>query len=259
MSPSLEQQIINKLQSNWIWIPDWVDSSKENTAARIVTFSRNFTLPSRPTQAILHFSADTRYKLIINSTRVGVGPARGSPLIWYYDSLDIAPHLKQGDNEIHFVVIRYFAASRGGMPFERTLFPGLTVIGRVESDGKSVSLDSRDDWLAEEDNSILFPWEDRTMSSFIPGKDKVKPVPYNLKTLNGELPPWRLRSRVIPTPEQTPASVNTVRKNVGALKSDDWVAYLSGQRPLTLQVGSSHTLEVQADVIQRHSYAGRSK
>jgi hypothetical protein len=81
-----------------------------------------------------------------------------------------------------------------------------------------------------------------------PAKGKVTPVPYNIKTLNGELPPWRLRSRVIPTPEQTPATVNTVRKNVGSLSSDDWVAYLSGQRPLTLATGSSHTLEVQADV-----------
>ncbi|KAH7210505.1 hypothetical protein BKA60DRAFT_464105 [Fusarium oxysporum] len=248
--------IINQLQSNWIWIPDWVDSSKQNTAARIVTFIRKFTLPSQPTRALLHFSADTRYKLIINGTRVAVGPARGSPLIWYYDSLDIAPHLTQGDNEIHFVVIRYFAASRGGMPFERTSFPGLTVVGGVESDGDFVSLDSREGWLAEEDNSILFPMgrpDDVFLhinEQIVPSsaKEKITPVPYNIKTLNGELPPWRLRSRVIPTPEQTPASVNTVRKNVGSLDSDDWVAYLSGQHSIILAAGSSHTLEVQADV-----------
>lgn len=78
-------------------------------------------------------------------------------MVWYYDSLDVASHLKQGDNEIHFVVIRYFAASRGGMPFERTSFPGLTVIGVVESDGQLISLDSREGWVAQEDNSILFP------------------------------------------------------------------------------------------------------
>lgn len=81
-----------------------------------------------------------------------------------------------------------------------------------------------------------------------PPQDEVTPVPYNIKTLNGELPPWRLRSRVIPSPEQTPAAVKTVRKNVGTLNSDGWVAYLSGQAPLTLAAGSSHTLEVQADV-----------
>ncbi|KAF4499689.1 hypothetical protein FAGAP_4140 [Fusarium agapanthi] len=248
--------IINQLQSNWIWIPDWVDSSKQNAAARIVTFSRKFTLSSQPTQALLHFSADTRYKLIINGTRVAEGPSGGSPLIWYYDSLNIAPHLKQGDNEIYFVVIRYFAASRGGMPFERTSFPGLTVIGVVEADGESVSLDSWHGWLAEEDNSILFPMG-RPDDVFLhinehivpsPAREKVTPVPYNIKTLNGELPPWRLRSCVIPTPEQTSISVNTVRENVGSLDSDGWVAYLSGQRPLTLAAGSSHTLEVQADV-----------
>jgi len=43
------------------------------------------------------------------------------------------------------------------MPFERTSFPGLTVIGDIESDGQLISLDSREGWLAQEDNSILFP------------------------------------------------------------------------------------------------------
>ncbi|KAI1044418.1 hypothetical protein LB505_013433 [Fusarium chuoi] len=43
------------------------------------------------------------------------------------------------------------------MPFERTSFPGLTVIGVVESDGQLISLDSREGWVAQEDNSILFP------------------------------------------------------------------------------------------------------
>lgn len=43
------------------------------------------------------------------------------------------------------------------MPFERTSFPGLTVVGGVESDGEFISLKSREGWLAKEDNSILFP------------------------------------------------------------------------------------------------------
>jgi hypothetical protein len=114
-------------------------------------------LRSRPTRALLRFSADTRYKLLVNGTRIAVGPARGSPLIWYYDSLDITQHLKEGHNEVCFVVIRYFAASRGGMPFERTALPGLTVIGDVEADGQSMSLDSCEGWLAEVDNTTTYP------------------------------------------------------------------------------------------------------
>jgi hypothetical protein len=57
-------------------------------------------------------------------------------------------------------VIRYFAASRGAMPFQRTAVPGLTVVGRVESDasGESVVLDSAGgQWEARVDESVTFP------------------------------------------------------------------------------------------------------
>lgn len=87
--------------------------------------------------------------------RVAVGPARSSPLIWYYDTADVAAHLRAGRNSIAFVVIRYFASSRGGMPFERTTFPGLTVVG---SAGSGVSLNTADGgWRARVDRSTTFP------------------------------------------------------------------------------------------------------
>ncbi|GAB1193937.1 hypothetical protein APSETT444_003174 [Aspergillus pseudonomiae] len=152
-----EQKVINSLQANWIWTPDWVDSSRVNTTGRIVHFSRELDLLERPTRAQLHFSADTRYKLYINGTRVAVGPARSSPWIWYYDTLDIAPYLNRGQNVIRFVVVRYFASSRGAMPFERTTLPGLTVVGRVETGSHVVELDSQKGWQAQVDESIQFP------------------------------------------------------------------------------------------------------
>lgn len=150
-------QTINELQANWVWAPDWVDSSRSNTAGRIVKFTREFALPSRANQALLHFSADTRYKLYVNGVRVAVGPARSSPSIWYYDTLDLAPHLSHGNNQISFVVLRYFAASRGAMPFARTSIPGLTVVGSVEAGTTVVELSSREGWQAQVDDSILFP------------------------------------------------------------------------------------------------------
>lgn len=145
------------MQANWVWTPNWVDSSSQNTAARIATFTREFDLASKPARALLHFSADTRYKLLVNGVRVAVGPSRSSPLIWYYDSADIAAHLREGSNSVTFIVIRYFASSRGGMPFERTTYPGLTVVGSVEADSQSVLLNSNQGWLVRVNNSITFP------------------------------------------------------------------------------------------------------
>jgi hypothetical protein len=55
------------------------------------------------------------------------------------------------------VVVRYFVAVRAAMPFARTPFPGLTVVGAVETGKTVVDLSSRKDWQAQVDGSILFP------------------------------------------------------------------------------------------------------
>lgn len=80
-------------------------------------------------------------------------------MIWYYDSLDIAPFLRKGKNEVRFEVLRYFAASRSAMPFERTTHAGLTVVGSVEMERESVELTTHQvmDWRAQVDDSISFP------------------------------------------------------------------------------------------------------
>ncbi|KAE9379664.1 glycoside hydrolase family 78 protein [Stipitochalara longipes BDJ] len=258
MASTEEQKTINKLQANWIWASDWIDSSKRNTAGRIVRFRREFSIPSTATHALLHFSADTRYKLYVNGVRIAVGPARSSLLIWYYDSLDITPYLRSGNNEIQFEVLRYFASSRSAMPFERTTHPGLTVVGSVKAEGETnlVELGTLTDWQAQVDESILFP-TGQLDDGFLHISERITPTApnswitplvYGMKTLNGDLLPWRLRPRGIPMPEESRITVSTVRacKSIAAI--NDWTACLAGTRPLSLPASSSHTLEVQADV-----------
>ncbi|KAJ0414830.1 hypothetical protein BJY00DRAFT_320701 [Aspergillus carlsbadensis] len=254
-----EQATIHALQANWIWTRTWTDSSphETNTAGRLVHFTRQFTLPSSPPKTLLHFSADTRYKLFVNGARVAVGPTRSSPWIWYYDTVDIAPYLQPGNNVVRFDVLRYFAAARGAMPFQRTAVPGLTVVGRVEADGESVVLDSAGgQWEARVDEGVTFPMgrvddvflhiSERISPTSVP--QPVTPVAYGLKTLNGELAPWRLRPRPIPMYEESWVAVDTVRSCKSAISADSWTSWLADGTPLTLPQNSSHTLEIQADV-----------
>jgi hypothetical protein len=49
-------------------------------------------------------------------------------------------------------------------------------------------------------------------------------------------------------PEETPVAVSTVRACHSTASTTDWTASQSGSRPLSLSAGTSHTLEVQADV-----------
>lgn len=71
---------------------------------------------------------------------------------------------------------------------------------------------------------------------------------YGMKTLNGDILPWRLRPRAIPMPEESCVAVSTVRACQSISTIDDWAAYLSQNKEMTLPAGSSHTLELQADV-----------
>lgn len=124
-----------------------------------MTFTRHVQLPSRPKVAVLHLSADTRYKLFINDHRVAVGPSRGSPYLWYYDSIDVADHLQEGDNEIRVEVLRYFGANRAAMPFGRTSFPGLTLSGTIDVADTVLDIASGevDQWTTKIRDDVGFP------------------------------------------------------------------------------------------------------
>jgi hypothetical protein len=122
------------LQTNWVWVPDWIDAPTKGEAARLVIFRCSLAV-ERPEdltpEALIRLSADTRYKLLINGRRVCVGPTRGSDRLWYYDTVDVRPFLRQGINELRIKVLRYFPGVDAGIPFARTAKPGLTVLGTV--------------------------------------------------------------------------------------------------------------------------------
>ena len=69
-----------------------------------------------------------------------------------------------------------------------------------------------------------------------------------MKTLNGDLLPWRLRPRPIPIPEETHVAVNTIRACKSDLSAETWTKILSDNDSLALPGCSSHTLELQAEV-----------
>ena len=86
--------------SAWITHPDARYS--EN---RIWLFKKTFTLNEKPARAALCISAEARYKLFVNGQRAAFGPCRPSGEEKYYDTLDLAPYLKAGENELFCEVL----------------------------------------------------------------------------------------------------------------------------------------------------------
>jgi alpha-L-rhamnosidase len=82
-------------QARWITHPD---GSLYDWG--IYHFRRVFRLESPPQRLIAHLSGDNRYRLYVNGTYICNGPARDELEHWRYESVDLAPFLKKGENVI---------------------------------------------------------------------------------------------------------------------------------------------------------------
>ncbi len=120
--------ISSKEKSDWSakWIWDKDNLTEKNTW---MCLSKKVTLDNTPDELIANISADSKYWLYINGKNVVFegnvkrGPTNDSG---YYDSIDIAPFLKKGENSISALVwywgdeknYSYNSSGQGGFIFE---------------------------------------------------------------------------------------------------------------------------------------------
>ena len=88
-----------KIQKNWkaVWITTPDTHVKDYG---VYEFRKSFKLDSVPAQYQVQVSADNRYKLFVNGVQLSVGPSLGDKDHWYYQTVDLAPALKAGENEL---------------------------------------------------------------------------------------------------------------------------------------------------------------
>ena len=120
-------------KAKWIW-------DKENLNEKNVwmSFNKKVKLDKIPEELVAHVSADSKYWLYINGETVVYegsvkrGPDKSSG---YYDSIDIAPYLKKGENSICALVwfwdnetsYSYSSSGQGGFIFE-AISDGVSII-----------------------------------------------------------------------------------------------------------------------------------
>ena len=143
----------NDWTAEWIWDKD---NLTENNVW--MCFNKKVSLDKIPDELTAHISADSKYWLYINGETVvfegGVkrGPDKDSS---YYDSIDIAPYLREGENSICALVwywdnetsYSYHSSGQGGFLFEAI--------------GEGVSVISDGSWKVKRNpayvNSSLYP------------------------------------------------------------------------------------------------------
>ncbi len=87
--------------ASWIWF------ETDETENVFVRARRKFTIETVPTEAVLRITCSGHYRLWVNGTFAGRGPARPTVRKKRYDVLDISPLLRQGANVLAVHLIHY--------------------------------------------------------------------------------------------------------------------------------------------------------
>ncbi|MBE7177294.1 MAG: alpha-L-rhamnosidase N-terminal domain-containing protein [Mucilaginibacter polytrichastri] len=82
-------------KANWITCPGVAQKDYG-----VYHFRKNFPLAAKPAKFIVHVSGDNRYRLFVNGKSVSSGPSRGDLYTWFFDSVDIGPYMKAGENTL---------------------------------------------------------------------------------------------------------------------------------------------------------------
>lgn len=114
VSPEL---LARQWPASWIAMP----GAPERDAG-VYHFRRVVVFEPVPARVIVHVSADQRYLLHVNGRRVGAGPGRGDPEHWAFETYDIAPLLRAGDNVVAATVWNFGLAAPMAQMTRRTGF-----------------------------------------------------------------------------------------------------------------------------------------
>lgn len=104
-------------KASWITHPDI--SGNEYAA---VLFKNEFQLDVKPERFIVSLSADNKYVLYVNGQRVVNGPQLSDIRHWRFETIDIAPFLREGSNIVIAEVVNYGPDRFFGMQSYRTAF-----------------------------------------------------------------------------------------------------------------------------------------
>ena len=139
-------------QTDWLqpnWEASWITMpGKTGKEYGVYHFRKDLTLAEKPAKFNIRVSADNRYRLFVNGRLVGYGPAQGSPQNWFYDSYDISPYLKKGNNTLAAQVWNY---GEMGPWVQMTVKTGFILQGET-IDEKPVNTDAS--WKVSQDTSI---------------------------------------------------------------------------------------------------------
>jgi alpha-L-rhamnosidase len=94
-----QSPLINSKWEHGFWNAKWIAlGSASGNDFGVFHFRKIFSLSEKPASFIINISADNRYRLFVNGRSVCTGPARSDLANWNFETVDIAPYLRAGEN-----------------------------------------------------------------------------------------------------------------------------------------------------------------
>ena len=227
---------INPALLNNHWKARWISHPTESLVDYgVFHFRKSFELKEQPKEFIINISADNRYRLFVNGKAVCFGPARADLEHWTYESIDIAPFLKMGNNLLAGVVwnfgdlkpwaqfsIKTAFIIQGNSPLEEIVNTDTSwkvIRDEAYSPAPASSKETSGQFVVvgpcDRVDAALYPWNWET-----PGYDDHSWL--TPRTLDAAHPRgvgtdinWELTPRTIPLMEQIQQKFTTIRRTSG--------------------------------------------
>jgi hypothetical protein len=133
------------------WPSSWITCAGAIARnAGVYHFRKHLTFAEVPGRFVIHVSADNRFVLFVNGSRVGDGPSRGDINHWRYETYDISSMLRQGDNTLAATVWNCGAFAPMAQMSDQT---GFLVQGDTNAERAA---DTDSSWEAEEEKGEVF-------------------------------------------------------------------------------------------------------
>ncbi|KIM93688.1 glycoside hydrolase family 78 protein [Oidiodendron maius Zn] len=255
-----------RVDRNWMWHPQFTEE-RSDTAGLFVHFRRTIFIDEdqKRKPIMIRISADTRYKLYANRQLVAVGPVKGDQNLWFYDEVNLVPHLKVGENEIQVHVLRFFHATTYASSFPRLPLGGLMIMPLHCEASLVTQMQTSSLWETAIDLSATLPTnflEDDFLHIYEShdgtSSDDLEWVPaqvYEFEASTGLEAPWKLHCRMIPPLRFEGTKFIAVHNIRSALTRTDWERQLidgqygasTSHQGLVLPARTSHYLELEVE------------
>lgn len=252
---------INPVLLKHTWNARWVfHPHSTGSGYGVYHFRRSFNLETVPESFIVHVSADNRYRLFVNGQSVAYGPARGDLLNWRYETIDLAPYLRAGENVLASVVWNFGELRPLAQFSYRTAF-----LMQGNSPREEIVNTGTGDWRVVENKAYTgieqllrtfyvcgpgddvdgrqYPWGWQQLSFddtgwLRPERIWNPAVPrgvYNYAGTSG----WKLVPRSVPMMEELPQRFAHIRRSEGL---EVPAGFLSGKAPLRVPANTTATI-----------------